>query len=67
MSKKTAMTVGEFIEVLQKFDKNNVITITEVDGDVVTHRSIELINHHENTDYVDDLGEYRTDDIVSIY
>jgi hypothetical protein len=67
MSEKTAMTVGEFIEVLKQFNENDIITITDVDGDVVTHRSIELINRHEKTDYVDDLGEYRTDDIVSIY
>jgi len=67
MEEKTAMTVGEFIEVLQKFDKNNIITITDVDGGVVTHRSIEIINQYEKTDYVDDLGDFKTDDIVSIY
>ncbi|MFW6246852.1 MAG: hypothetical protein ACOC22_01605 [bacterium] len=67
MEEKTAMTVGEFIEVLQKFDKNNIITITEVDGDVITHRSIKLINNYLIADYVDDLGEFKTDNILSIF
>lgn len=70
MTKIKAKTVGEFIEILNEYDKDAYICNTIFNdyefGDV-EYSSIELINYHKNIEFIDDLGNTVVGDVISIY